>query len=166
MVTGSVASMLYGEPRLTHDIDIVLELRLGQVPRIARLFPEEDFYHPPEEVVRIEMARARRGHFNLIHHESGFKADVYLIGEEPLQSWGLERRRRLTIGGVDVPITPPEYVILKKLLYFKESRSEKHLRDIESMFRNSGSSIALKDLSPWISSLGLESEWGMVKRFS
>jgi hypothetical protein len=162
MVTGSVAAMLYGEARLTHDIDLVLDLKLSHVPRIATLFPESDFYFPPEEVIRIEMARSRRGHFNLIHHDSGFKADVYLSGEDPLQAWGLARTRRFSIAGVEVSLAPPEYVILKKMLFYKEGNSEKHIRDIEAMLRTSPTQISLEELSPWISRLELGAIWERI----
>jgi hypothetical protein len=164
MVTGSVASMIYGEARLTHDIDIVIDLKLSHVPHIPKLFPETDFYFPPDEVIRIEMARSRRGHFNLIHHESGFKADIYLSGEEPLHAWGLARTRHVAVAGIDVPLAPPEYVILKKMLFFKEGGSEKHIRDIEAMLRTSPEQISSSDLLPWISSLELALTWDRIKK--
>ena len=77
MVTGSVASLVYGEPRLTHDVDLVVELNISRAGEFAGLFPMEQFYCPPEEVIRIEALRETRGHFNLIHHATGFKADIY-----------------------------------------------------------------------------------------
>jgi len=50
-VTGSVAAMAYGEPRLTNDIDLVLQIRVDDIPRLAQAFPESDFYLPPPEVI-------------------------------------------------------------------------------------------------------------------
>jgi hypothetical protein len=108
------------------------------------------------------MARSRRGHFNLIHHDSGFKADVYLSGEDPLQAWGLARTRRFSIAGVEVSLAPPEYVILKKMLFYKEGNSEKHIRDIEAMLRTSPTQISLEELSPWISRLELGAIWERI----
>ena len=64
MVTGSVAAMLYGEPRLTHDVDLVLQIQQSDIARLARAFPLSEFYFPPEEVVRTELARRVRGHFD------------------------------------------------------------------------------------------------------
>ena len=71
-VTGSVASIVYGDPRLTHDIDLVINLHPNQVEEFIKSFPAEQFYCPPEEVIRTEINRSARGHFNLIHHETGF----------------------------------------------------------------------------------------------
>jgi hypothetical protein len=84
MATGSVASMIYGEPRLTLDLDLVIELPANRVEAFLAAFPESEFYRPPVEVVRLECSRESRGHFNVIHHETGAKADVYLAGRDRL----------------------------------------------------------------------------------
>ena len=44
MVTGSVAVIVYGDPRMTHDIDLVVEISRKQIPAIIDAFPEEEFY--------------------------------------------------------------------------------------------------------------------------
>lgn len=72
MVTGSVAVIVYGEPRLTHDVDLVAELSPAQVERLPELFAPDQFYCPPREVIIIELRRDQRGHFNIIHHNTGF----------------------------------------------------------------------------------------------
>jgi hypothetical protein len=133
MVTGSVASMLYGEPRLTLDVDLVLDLPGERARDLLAVFPESDFYRPPLEVVLVECARESRGHFNLIHHETGMKADVYLVARDGLHRWGLAHRRHVSFGGGALALAPPEYVILRKLEFWREGGSEKHLRDVRAM---------------------------------
>jgi hypothetical protein len=81
-VTGSVAASIYGEPRMTRDVDLILLLAPAVLGRFLALFPEEEFYVPPLEALATEISRAQRGSFNLIHHRSGFKADVYLAGRD------------------------------------------------------------------------------------
>ena len=71
-ITGSVASIVYGEPRLTHDIDLVINLPQSKIEKFIKAFPAEKFYCPPEEVIKTELNRTARGHFNLIHHQTGF----------------------------------------------------------------------------------------------
>lgn len=130
MITGSVASMMYAEPRTTLDIDVVVELDIASAADFLAAFPESEFYRPPLEIVREECSRDSRGHFNLIHHETGFKADIYLAGTDPFHKWALANRRR--IGEPDAPLdlAPPEYVIVRKLEYWREGGSAKHLRDV------------------------------------
>ncbi len=65
-VPGSIAAIFYGEPRLTHDIDLVLHLPESDVPEFCALFSLEKFYCPPEEVIHIELKRRPHAHFNLI----------------------------------------------------------------------------------------------------
>jgi hypothetical protein len=162
MVTGAVASIIYGEPRLTHDLDLVIELHSEDVDRFATAFPIEEFYCPPSEVIQIEIARQQRGHFNLIHHHTGFKADIYPSGQDKLHQWALKNRDIVDFEGEDLWLAPIEYVILRKLQYYREGRSKKHLRDISGILEISSSQIDFKTLKDKIKKMGLEEEWGKI----
>ena len=166
MVTGAVAATIYGEPRLTHDIDLVIDLRLEDIEKFVDAFPLEEFYCPPAEVIRLETGRPQRGHFNLIHHETGLKADVYASGRDLLQKWGLANCRALSIGGEDVWLAPPEYVILRKLEYYREGGSEKHLRDIAGMLELSRNDIDFAFLESKIDAMSLKKEWEEALKFN
>ena len=67
MVTGSAAAMVYGEPRLTHDVDIVVEAHSPDIPGFQSMFPNAEFYLPPREVLEDAVRGAGHGHFNAIH---------------------------------------------------------------------------------------------------
>lgn len=158
LISGSVAAMLYGEPRVTHDIDLVVFFQTADARRLAEIFPAPEFYVPPVETVLAELAR-ERGHFNLIHAESGLKADFYPAGRDELHAWAFRHARSYSIGGGDISLAPPEYVIVRKLQYFREGRSEKHLRDIRAMLAVSGGLLDRAALQDWIARLGLQIEW-------
>jgi len=163
MVSGSVASMVYGEPRLTNDVDIVVAFDTSQAADIERLFPVSDFYCPPAEVIAVETRRPRRGHFNLIHHETGYKADIYTAGSDPLHAWGLQHRRSVeVVAGKSLWIAPPEYVILRKLEYYREGQSEKHLLDIRGMLDVSGDNLDQAFLARQIDQMNLAREWELI----
>lgn len=161
-VTGSIAGILYGEPRLTHDIDLVVALVARDVDRFVAAFPLEDFYCPPEDVLAIEVRRGQRGHCNVIHHATGFKADIYIAFDE-LHRWAMDRRRHVDVDGMKIALAPIEYVIVRKLEYFRERGSEKHLRDIRSMLEVSNTTIDHAELNRWIAKRGLVEEWKRVK---
>jgi hypothetical protein len=163
MVSGSVAVIIYGEPRLTLDMDLIVVLDREQIARLPEVFPPTEFYCPPIEVIVVEAAREQRGHFNIIHHETGFKADVYLSGRDPLHAWGLARARQLEVEGQVVIVAPPEYVILRKLEYHREGGSEKHLRDIRSMLDTSPDAIQRAELEKQIAARGLQEAWRQVQ---
>src|SRR2546428_9576097 len=82
IVSGSVAAILYGEPRLTHDVDFVVFLRSDDIRRLQEVFPSPEFYVPPVDTIAVEIAREQRGHFNVIHSDTGFKADFYTSGRD------------------------------------------------------------------------------------
>ncbi len=165
MVSGSVAAIYYGEPRLTHDVDIVLDLSADDIPRLQAAFPDDQFYCPPREVMVAELARTQRGHFNLIHHRTGFKADIYLRGRDPLHDWGLARSRRVALADDGIVIAPPEYVILRKLQFHREGGSEKHLRDIQRMIVALGQDWDRAALEEKVEQFGLQADWSKAQSY-
>jgi hypothetical protein len=162
IVTGSVAATLYGEPRATHDIDLVVELSDAARAALPRAFPSGEFYLPPPEVVLLESQREGRGHFNIIHHASGLKADLYLVGDDALHAWAFRNARHYTVGKLEVRVAPPEYVIVRKLEFFREGGSPKHLRDIRSMLTISSELIDMPTLERWLRERGLTEAWAQV----
>jgi hypothetical protein len=159
MVSGGVGAIIYGEPRLTNDIDIVVRLAPRDAKGLVEAFPPGAFYVPPLDVMREEAEREQHGHFNLLHTETMLRADVYLAGRDPLQEWGLARRRRMALGSVEGWVAAPEYVILQKLLHYRSGGSPRHLRDIGWMLRVSEGLIDRPLLEAKIAELGLGPEW-------
>jgi hypothetical protein len=156
-ITGSVAASVYGEPRLTADIDVVLLLKLENIAALRIAFADTAYYVPPDETLRLELARSSRGMFNLIHHASQFKADVYLAASDPLQAWALKHRRRISLEGDGAWIAPPEYVIVRKLEYLREGGSDKHVRDIRFML--AATAVDLSFVQAEVARLGLQQQF-------
>jgi hypothetical protein len=166
VITGAVASIIYGEPRLTNDLDLVVAMKTGDIERFVQTFPSEEFYCPPQEVLRVEIKRSYRGHFNLIHHETGMKADIYLAGEEELHRWALSRKRAIPFEAEQVWVAPPEYVIIRKLEYYREGSSEKHLKDIAGMLELSSQNMDFKQLDDFVKRYALEKEWAKAREMA
>ena len=160
-VTGSVAASVYGEPRLTADVDIVLLLRVRNIDALRSAFPDADYYVPPDETLKLELARDTRGMFNLIHHASQFKADIYLAARDPLHAWALAQRRRIELDGGGAWVAPPEYVILRKLEYLREGAQDKHVRDIRFMLATSVVDRSFVEFE--VARLGLRTQWEAVQ---
>ena len=159
MITGSVASMHYGEPRFTMDVDLVVHLDESEIATLATTFPEPDFYVPPPEVLAEELRRPAHGHFNVIHSPTGLKADFYPSRQNAYWTWAWEHRRHAEIEGQPAFFSPPEYVILSKLEFYREGGSKKHLRDIRGMLAVSGPEIDRALLDQATRELGLGSAW-------
>ncbi len=129
MLTGSIAAGYYAQPRMTRDIDLVVEVAPADAERLAAAF-SRDF------VVNLEAIRAailRQGLFNLIHVEAVTKVDFVVRKDVPYRLEEFRRRRRVEIGGSPFWIVSPEDLILSKLVWAKTSRSELQLRDVRQL---------------------------------
>ena len=157
LVTGSVASMVYGEPRLTNDIDVVAEIGEQHVKGMIDSFSEEEFYIS-EDMIRDAIRRA--GQFNIIHPASGLKVDVIIKRNSPFDDSRFKRTKRLFPGeSYQANFAAPEDVIIKKMEYYKLGESEKHLRDITGILKISGESVDRQYISEWADHLGLTEIW-------
>jgi hypothetical protein len=157
LVTGSMATIAYGEPRLTNDLDVVIALPIELVDRFCDAFPEEDFYLSRDAV----RDAVRRGHqFNIIHFASGLKVDVIIPADDDFERSRKSRGRALPVGpDWEARFASPEDVILRKLQYFQEGGSEKHLRDIAGVFKIQGNRLDLGYIAEWAESLGVSEVW-------
>ena len=161
-ITGSTATIAYGEPRFTNDIDVVIDLPPDQIKPLLDAFPEPEFY------VSVDAARAavsRRHTFNVIQVTEGLKIDFYVASESEFDRQRLSRARQLAVlpDGA-VRFASPEDVILKKLQAYREGGSDKHLRDIVGVLKVQ-ESIDRNYISHWASRLGVESEWQLALSF-
>ena len=162
MAVGSIASSAYGERRSTLAVDVVALVGKRHATRFLSVFPESDFYCPPAEVIEIESARPERGHFNLIHHHSIYKADIYIATGSEFERWAFKNCRALVAGEVPVWLAPPEYIIVQKLEFFREGGSDQHLRDIRGMLAVTEIDRAL--LEKEIAARGLRAAWRAIEK--
>jgi len=160
VVVGSMASMLYGEPRFTRDVDFVLDLPASQVDAFCKSFPAPEYY---VSTTAAAQAVRDRGQFNVIHILSGYKVDLILSKPSNWSRHQLKRGRPIvTESGVVVNTAAPEDIILGKLQYYQAGGSEKHLRDIVAMLDVSGDQIDRDDIERWAKELGVLPEWNLV----
>lgn len=164
LVTGSIASIFYGEPRFTNDIDIVADISNEHIPGLLEAFPLGDFYLAEESVRR---AVAKRGQFNVIHPRSGLKIDIMIPVGDDFDASRFSRARQVQAApDLTASFASPEDVIVKKLEYFREGGSEKHLRDIAGILAIGGEEIDLRYIAHWAGKRGLLKIWERIPRES
>jgi len=152
MVTGSMAANYYAVPRMTRDIDIVVELSIADIDQLCELF-QGDFYVDRDTV---RTAIAEQGVFNLIHMERVVKVDFIVRKDSEYRRTELARRRRASAEGREFFVAAPEDLIISKLEWARDSHSEVQLADV----RNLLASVAGLDrdyLAGWVEQLGLDS---------
>jgi hypothetical protein len=157
LITGSVGSMAYGEYRSTNDIDIVIRVTADSVRRLCRAFPEGDFY--VNEDAAVDAAR-RAAQFNVIHPASRLKIDFMVADKSEFNQSRFARRRVLhPIPNRSICFSAPEDIILKKLEFYREGGSDKHLRDIRSMLKILRDNVDRAYIERWAVKLRVEDEW-------
>jgi hypothetical protein len=152
MVTGSMAANYYAVPRMTRDIDIVVELSSADADRVIALFAE-DFY--------VDLDAVRRSitdgtMFNLIHTALVVKVDFIVRKEAEYRREEFRRRRRVRIDDTAIFVTSPEDLIISKLDWARDTRSEIQLADVRNLLATTPG-LDLEYVVRWVTRLELDS---------
>ena len=129
MLTGSMAMNYYAQPRMTRDIDLVVELASKQIDLLISMF-ETEYYVDRHAVAR---AIAERSTFNLIHNETIIKLDCIVLKRDQYRQQEFARRRLVALGDFETWIVSREDLILSKLYWARDSKSELQLRDVKNL---------------------------------
>jgi hypothetical protein len=159
MITGSMAANFYTVPRMTRDIDIVVELAEADLGSFIPLF-EADFYLDPQTV---RDAVKHQGMFKLIQNEYVVKIDFIVRKDSPYRPREFSRRRKVGVDGQSFYLVAPEDLILSKLEWAKDSRSEIQLLDVRNLL-NSVKRLNRRYLTRWSKELGIEALYREVCR--
>ena len=147
MVTGSVASSLQGEPRSTHDIDLVVAIRKSDARRLVEFFPPSDFYIDEQAILD---AIDQKNVFNLIDVKSGYKVDFWILTDDSFDHSRFSRRQEEELKGLIIQVSTPEDTILAKLRWAKLSGgSEKQFTDALRVYEVQLVRLDLDYLKKW-----------------
>ena len=156
MVTGSVVSSLQGEPRSTHDIDLVVALRKSAVQKLVEAFPSPDFYlSEPSMLNAIDTG----GMFNIIDTNEGDRIDFWMLTDEPFDQSRFSRKYAEDVMGFSIQVSSPEDTILAKLRWAQLSGgSEKQFADALRVYEVQYRKLDLDYLTNWAEVLYVELE--------
>ena len=149
MLTGSLAMSFYARPRMTRDIDLVIELEAVQTPSLIGALGVQ--YHADADAIAASIRGARP--WNIIHLPSVVKIDLIPRKDTPYRRVEFERRRKVDLAGVPVWIVRVEDLILSKLEWSRDSRSEQQRRDVKLLLETP---LDRAYLDEWAARLGLE----------
>jgi hypothetical protein len=154
-VTGGFAITIWGKPRFTADIDIVIKMAEFHggifADKIQAIFPTGYI-----DKSQIKSALKSIGQFNFIEPGSGLKMDFYITKQNDFEKECFKRSKAEDLG-YQIKIISPENLILSKLIWYREAQSDRHLEDIKSVLDTRN--IDQKYLNSWVKKLGLEKEW-------
>lgn len=160
MVTGSVVSSLQGEPRSTHDIDLVVNIRLDDVKKLTRSFHAPEFYLDEEAI--FEAIRHKKM-FNMIDVVHGDKVDFWMLTNEPFDQSRFARRCVEQFMSIYLKVSSPEDTILAKLRWAKMSGgSEKQFKDALRVYEVQFDKLDLIYMESWVKLLELVPFWNRL----
>lgn len=158
MLTGSIASSLYGEPRLTHDIDMVVQVTAQEAVQLAAVFPPPRYYLDDRQSIQDMIDHASM--FNLIDTRTGDKVDFWVLTDSPFDQSRFGRRRRVRLFDSTVWVPSPEDVILAKLRWAQLSGgSEKQYLDALRVYEVQHAALDLRYCGTWARALGVAPLW-------
>jgi len=149
MVSGSIALNIYTIPRLTRDIDIVIELSESKIDEFTSLFPNAYY---DKNTIKEELKR--KGLFNIIDHSTGFKIDFIIRKETEYHNIEFQRRQRVKEFETELWVVDLNDLIIAKLIWIQEYRSEKQIFDIENLLINHEKDVDY--IKYWCSKLNLQ----------
>lgn len=154
MLTGSTVSSLQGEPRSTHDLDVVVAIQPGDVPGLVLAFPSPGYYLDETEA---REAIENQSSFNLIDMEAGEKVDFWVLTQEPFDASRFARRYAERIFEMDIQVSRPEDTILMKLRWATLSGgSEKQFTDALRVFEVQRERLDMDYMRHWAQELGVD----------
>lgn len=154
MLTGSVVSSLQGEPRSTHDIDMVIAVQRSAAKKLAEAFPPPDFHLDKDSIFH---AIDTQGMFNLIDVKEGDKIDFWLLTYEPFDKSRFSRKYAEEVMGIRMQVSSPEDTILMKLRWAKLSGgSEKQFTDAMRVYEVQSDKLDMAYLKCWAKQLDIE----------
>ncbi len=158
MITGSIACNFYATPRMTRDIDIIIEAQENDTEKIFSLF-SDDFLIDRD---LLHDALKRKQMFNIIHVDGIVKIDFIIKKDTEYRKIEFERRRSIAFEGTEIHIAAPEDLALSKLYWAKDSLSEIQIKDVKNLLETSD--MDMPYIEKWIKKLGLEEIYREVKK--
>ena len=162
MVTGSIVSSLQGEPRSTHDIDVVVALAPNAVPALLAAFPPPEFYLDEESVHEA----IRRGDmFNLLQPDTGDKVDFWMLTADEFDQARFQARITEHAEGLDMKVSRPEDTILMKLRWSAMAGgSEKQFQDAVRVYEVQLNGLDQSRLDQWAGKIGVDELLARLRR--
>jgi len=161
MITGSIASSLQGEPRSTHDIDVIISIQKSRGHKLFEVFRPTDFYLDKESIWE---AIDRRTLFSLVDLKEGGKVDFWILTDEPFDRSRFSRRCQEDFMGLKMQVSSPEDTILAKLRWAKLSGgSEKQFTDALRVYEVQYGTLDMAYMESWAKTLDVELLWKRLK---
>jgi hypothetical protein len=160
MLVGSFASTLHGAPRMTQDIDIVIDPTPDGLDRFLAELGADDLYVSPS----ARDALMARDQFNVIDAAAGWKVDLIVRKDRAFSRTELARRLPVRLLDVDTYAATAEDTILSKLEWAAAGGSDRQLADAAAVLSVAGDRLDEAYLDRWAAELGVTAQLARARR--
>ena len=165
MLTGSLVSSFQGEPRSSHDVDVVVSLKPQDIHHLMQAFPPPDFYLDEQSIRAAVSDAGGVGQFNLLEPSEGNKVDFWILTDDPYDQSRFSRKYVEILDGMAMKMSRPEDTILMKLRWAEMSGgSEKQFGDARGVYEVQLPQLDLAYVERWVPQLGVRELWERLKR--
>jgi hypothetical protein len=163
MLTGSFASVFYGSPRSTQDIDLVIGASSAQLRAFVEGLPRSEYYVEMDAALE---ALKRESLFNIIDLKTSWKIDMIIRKSRAFSQEEFRRRQLSNLEGVSLHVASAEDIILAKLEWAKLGQSQRQVEDAAGILRLRGNSVDRAYLDKWVRELDLAQQWDDAQRIA
>uniref|UniRef100_A0A7C6A8K0 Nucleotidyltransferase family protein n=1 Tax=candidate division WOR-3 bacterium TaxID=2052148 RepID=A0A7C6A8K0_UNCW3 len=160
MITGALAVNYHGNPRMTHDIDLVAQITNLDIPKIKELFNNEFFVSEES----INAALREFSMFNIIHKDTGLKIDFWILKGDEYSQEAFARRKLYPYQEIKISLATPEDMIISKLEWFKLSDIDKHYFDALGIYRIQKGNLDLDYINKWCKEKSVLKIWEKIRK--
>ena len=162
MLTGSFVSSLQGEPRLTHDIDLVINISQSEANKMISFFSKDIFYFDEDNIIH---AIKERTQFNIIAIDGSGKIDFWLLTDGAFDKSRFNRRIKKRFLNIELLVSTPEDTIIEKLYWSELSgSSQKQFIDALRVFEVQHDILDMEYIDFWVEKLLLSDIYIKLKK--
>lgn len=160
MLTGSFASVHYGAPRATQDIDIVIEAEPAALKSFIESLDRDQFYADVDSALE---ALRRESMFNVIDRVTGWKIDLIIRKSRAFSKEEFRRRCAVDLEGIRIFVASAEDIVIAKLEWAKQGKSQRQIDDVAAILRLRRDVLDHSYMDKWISTLELGEQWSAAR---
>jgi len=158
MIIGGQAVLIYGEPRITRDIDITLGVNIDQLEKLLAAVKELELKTIPQDIYSFV---SQTMVLPTLDDSTGIRVD-FIFSYTPYENQAIKRSRKMLLHNREVNFASPEDVIIHKIF----AGRARDLEDVRSIVLKN-KDIDIRYIRSWLNKFeGSADKKNLTKTFN